>query len=187
MDGESATAQGRELVFGAFRLLPRQRLLYRADTPVRIGCRAREILLVLVERAGELVKKNELVARVWPGTVVEDGTLRVHIAGLRKILNDGTHGQHFIESVTGIGYRFVAPISCPQASRPAMDSTSPTLDPVELQHLREENARLRRVVANLTLEKHILEEKVTQIPRHRLKPAASVAHFPDTRIHSEAL
>jgi DNA-binding winged helix-turn-helix (wHTH) protein len=50
MDGGSTSARGQELVFGAFSLLPQQRLLYRANTPVRIGSRAREILLALVER-----------------------------------------------------------------------------------------------------------------------------------------
>ena len=182
MDGESTSAQGRELVFGAFRLLPQLRLLYRANTPVRIGCRAREILLALVERAGEIVKKHELVARVWPDTIVEDSTLRVHIAGLRKILNDGKNGERFIESVTGIGYRFVAPISFSPASPPGTDSAPSTLErPGELQHLREENARLRRVVADLTLEKHILEEKVVQVPRHRIRPVTAVSYFPEAR------
>jgi DNA-binding winged helix-turn-helix (wHTH) protein len=168
MDGESTSARGRELVFGAFRLLPQQRLLYQGNTAVRIGCRAREILLTLVERAGELVKKHELVARVWPDTIVEDGTLRVQIAALRKILNDGVNGERFIESVTGIGYRFVAPISFP----PATGDSAPSIleSSGELQHLREENARLRRVVADLTLAKHLLEEKVTQVPRHRIRP-----------------
>lgn len=167
MSNESISTRGAELVFGAFRLLPHQRLLYRANTPVRIGSRAREILIILAERAGEIVTKNELIARVWPRTVVEDGTLRVHIASLRKVLNDGKDGLRVVESVTGIGYRFVAPLSCLQGATGTANSATVSVEQVcELQLLREENARLRRVVADLTLEKQILEERVG-IPTRR--------------------
>jgi DNA-binding winged helix-turn-helix (wHTH) protein len=154
MSSESISTRGPELVFGAFRFLSHQRLLYRDITPVRIGSRAREILVVLVERAGEIVRKNELIARVWPHTIVEDGTLRVHIAGLRKALNDGKEGLRFVESVSGIGYRFVAPLAY---LHDCADGTGPRVEQLcELQQLREENAGLRRVVADLTREKQIL-------------------------------
>jgi DNA-binding winged helix-turn-helix (wHTH) protein len=157
-------AQGPELVFGSFRLLPQQRLLYRDNTQVRIGCRAREILVTLVERAGQIVKKREIFARVWPDMVVEEGTLRVHIAGLRKVLNDGKDGVRFVENVTGLGYRFVAPVAAAGKSAHSTDDTPPSLGQQhEMQQLREENARLRRVVVDLTLEKGILEEKAGYI------------------------
>ena len=173
MTSESIGTQAPELVFGAFRLLPQQRLLYRADKPVRIGCRAREILVTLVEHAGEIVKKNELVARVWPHTVVEEGTLRVHIAGLRKALSDGKDGAHFVENVTGIGYRFVAPVAVSQDSWRAAEGLPLSVEKLrELERLREENARLRRVVTDLTLAKQILEEQIEVIPSHRTNSAA---------------
>lgn len=158
MTARTIPAQGPELVFGSFRLLPQQRLLYRDNTQVRIGCRAREILVTLVERAGEIVRKHEIVARVWPGIVVEEGTLRVHIAGLRKVLNEGKDGARFVENVTGLGYRFVAPVA---ATGKLADPNAPSnvCQPHEVQRLREENARLRRVVADLSLQKHLLEEK----------------------------
>jgi len=82
----------------------------RDSTPLRLGSRAREILVALVERAGEVVEKRELLRRVWPGMVVEEGTLRVHINTLRKALREGEAGAHYVESVTGRGYRFVAPV-----------------------------------------------------------------------------
>jgi len=97
--------------FGPFRLLTGPGLLLKAGKPVRLGSRAREILIFLVERAGRTVRKAELVKRVWPDTIVEEGTLRVHIAKLRKALEDGQRGMRYIESVTGHGYRFVAPLS----------------------------------------------------------------------------
>ena len=160
MTARAIPVQGPELFFGSFRLLPQQRLLYRDNTQVRIGCRAREILVMLVERAGQIVKKHEIVARVWPDIVVEEGTLRVHIAGLRKVLNDGKDGARFVESVTGLGYRFVAPIAVVEKSAHGAADTPASVGQLrEMQQLREENARLRRAVADLTLEKSVLEEE----------------------------
>jgi predicted ATPase/DNA-binding winged helix-turn-helix (wHTH) protein len=101
---------GLELQFGPFRLFPQQRLLLRTDTPLRLGSRAREILFALVERAGEIVMKSELIERVWPNTIVEEGTLRVHVNSLRKALGCGKSGVRYVENVTGRGYLFIAPV-----------------------------------------------------------------------------
>jgi DNA-binding winged helix-turn-helix (wHTH) protein len=97
------TWSGQGIAFGPFRLYTEQRVLLRADTPIPLGSRAREILLLLVERAGEIVKESELMARVWPDTIVEEGGLRVHIAALRKALGDGQAGVRYVENVTGHG------------------------------------------------------------------------------------
>jgi DNA-binding winged helix-turn-helix (wHTH) protein len=94
----------------AFRLFPAQQLLLEDETPVRVGARALEILNVLVERAGELVSKKELMARVWPNIVVEEGNLKVQVAALRRVLGDGQPGRRYLASVIGQGYRFVAPV-----------------------------------------------------------------------------
>jgi len=59
--------------------------------------------------AGELVGKDELVARVWPNTSVEEANLRVHVAALRKALGDGQSGSRNIMTVPG-RYRFIAPV-----------------------------------------------------------------------------
>src|SRR5882724_2251084 len=99
------------IAFGPFVLNPVQRVLLRGDRPVRLGSRAREILICLVERAGTVVSKNELIKRVWPQTVVEEGTLRVHIASLRKTLGEGRAQRRYVENVTGHGYRFVATVT----------------------------------------------------------------------------
>jgi len=119
MTEDLQTCSPLELTFGPFRLLPQQRMLLRADTPLRLGSRAREILFALVERAGEIVRKTELVARVWPNTFVEEGTLRVHVAALRKALGDGQAGMRYVENVTGHGYRFVAPVTRHDSGQPA--------------------------------------------------------------------
>jgi len=97
--------------FGSFRLFPAQHLLLEQDRPIRLGSRAFGILAALVERAGELVTKDELIARIWPDTTVEEQNLTVHIAGLRKVLGDGRDGHRYIVNIPGRGYRFVAPVS----------------------------------------------------------------------------
>jgi DNA-binding winged helix-turn-helix (wHTH) protein len=107
---QSATSAKRAVSFGPFRLLPAQQLLLEGDAPVRLGSRALEILTALVERAGELVTKTELMARVWPDTVVEESNLKVHVFGLRRALGDGQPGRRYIANVPGRGYRFVAAV-----------------------------------------------------------------------------
>jgi DNA-binding winged helix-turn-helix (wHTH) protein len=93
--------------FGPFRLFPAHKLLLEGDAPVRIGSRALDILIALVERAGDLVTKKELLVSAWPTTTVDEANLRVHIAGLRKLLGDGQSGARYIVNVAGRGYRFV--------------------------------------------------------------------------------
>ncbi len=63
--------------FGPFRLLLAQRLLLEGDSPVRLGSRAFDILAALVERAGEVVSKKDLIGRAWPQTFVEDANLKI--------------------------------------------------------------------------------------------------------------
>ena len=96
--------------FGRFRLLPAQRLLLEDEQPVRLGSRALEILLALVERPGELIGKRELMARVWPNLVVVEANLTVHIAALRRALGDGRTGKRYVINIPGRGYCFVAPV-----------------------------------------------------------------------------
>ncbi len=105
--------------FGPYRIHPRQRLVLEAGRPLRLGRRAVEILLILLEQAGNVVSKQELIARVWPTSVVEDGNLRVHMAALRKALGDGQAGQRYIVTVAQRGYSFVAPLSIEPMTIPA--------------------------------------------------------------------
>jgi predicted ATPase/DNA-binding winged helix-turn-helix (wHTH) protein len=114
----------REIAFGPFRLQPARQLLLEGEKPVRIGGRALDILIALAERAGELVTKDELVARVWPGLLVEDGNLRSQVALLRKALNDGQSGARYIVAIPGRGYRFVASVAASGRPR-SSNATSP--------------------------------------------------------------
>ncbi|UPT89867.1 winged helix-turn-helix domain-containing protein [Bradyrhizobium barranii subsp. apii] len=78
--------------FGPFKLVPEQRRLEKSGVPLRLSARGLDILAVLVEHAGEVVSKKDLLVRVWADVTVDEGSLRVHVAGLRKVLGDGEEG-----------------------------------------------------------------------------------------------
>ena len=111
------------LSFGPFRLLPAAQALYEGDQRLRLGSRAFEVLCALVERAGELVSKEELVARVWPNLHVDDAALRVHISALRKALHDDPAAAQYVVNVAGRGYRFVAGITRTAHGAPEGDAS----------------------------------------------------------------
>jgi DNA-binding winged helix-turn-helix (wHTH) protein len=102
---------GEVFAFGLFRLIPVQRALFEDGKPLRLGSRAFDILVALIERAGETIAKEELIARAWPDTVVEEAALRVHVAALRKALGDGAAGRRYIANHAGRGYAFIAPVT----------------------------------------------------------------------------
>jgi TolB-like protein/DNA-binding winged helix-turn-helix (wHTH) protein len=96
--------------FGLFRLNPAERLLLRAQVPVRLPPKAFDALVLLVENPGHLLEKEELLSKVWPGTFVEESNLAQHISILRKALQDGEDGFRYIETVPKRGYRFIAEV-----------------------------------------------------------------------------
>jgi predicted ATPase/DNA-binding winged helix-turn-helix (wHTH) protein len=104
------THGGDVILFGDFRLTPSTRVLTREGSPVRLGARALDILIALIERAGLVVSKAELLAIVWPNTFIDESNLRVNIAALRKALADRKSGTRFIGCVPGRGYTFVAEV-----------------------------------------------------------------------------
>src|SRR5262245_20522391 len=105
------------LSFGPFNLVASERLLMKEGVPVELGGRAFDILITLIATPNEVVTKKELMSRVWPDVVVEEGSLRFHMAGLRKALGDGKNGARYITTLAGRGYCFVAPIIRATASR----------------------------------------------------------------------
>jgi len=94
-------------VFVPFRLAPDRRSLTVDDKPVKLGGRAFDTLLALVERRDRTVSKHELLEVVWPRLVVEENNLQVQIVALRKLL-----GHPAIATVPGRGYRFTLPVQC---------------------------------------------------------------------------
>jgi EAL domain-containing protein (putative c-di-GMP-specific phosphodiesterase class I)/DNA-binding winged helix-turn-helix (wHTH) protein len=97
--------------FGPFRLDRMQRLLLEGDKPVHIGSRALDILILLLERPGKLVTKNEIMARVWPDRCVESTNLTVNMCALRRALGDGHAGNRYVINIPGRGYLFVSPVT----------------------------------------------------------------------------
>jgi DNA-binding winged helix-turn-helix (wHTH) protein len=103
----SQTAAERTLEFGRFCVLLRQRQLVADGRPIELGTRALDLLLILLEADGELVTKDELLCRVWPGIVVAEENLKVQIFALRKALGED---RDFIRTDFGRGYRFTAAV-----------------------------------------------------------------------------
>jgi TolB-like protein/DNA-binding winged helix-turn-helix (wHTH) protein/Tfp pilus assembly protein PilF len=115
--------------FGPFQLDPAQRLLFRDDGVVPLTPKALDTLLVLVENRGQLLTKDELLERVWPGTFVEEVTLAKNISTLRKALGEPPEGGEYIETHSKRGYRFVAEVHAIEREASAAPSASPAETP----------------------------------------------------------
>jgi DNA-binding winged helix-turn-helix (wHTH) protein len=104
MDAQSRWSVSQDvLCFGPFRLVASERILEKGGVPVRLGSRALDILIALVERPTEVVTKKELFARVWPDLLVDEGNLRYHVSALRKALCEGRSGGRYVTNVSGRG------------------------------------------------------------------------------------
>ncbi|MGE8186796.1 ATP-binding protein [Pseudomonas sp. NPDC086278] len=144
------------LHFGPYRIYPGQRLVMEADQPLRLGRRAMDILLILLEHAGNVVSKQQLIAGVWPKSVVEDINLRVHMAALRKALGDGQAGQRYIVTVAQRGYSFVAPYSLERIEQaPQTKGCDPSGHNLPVRHTR------------MIGRKTLVDNLVAQLPRQR--------------------
>ncbi|HEX8335439.1 MAG TPA: tetratricopeptide repeat protein [Pyrinomonadaceae bacterium] len=96
--------------FGPFRLHPLRRVLLRDGSPVALTAKVFDTLLVLVERAGRVVAKDELMAALWPDTAVEENNLTQHVSMLRKALGERAGAHRYVVTVPGRGYSFVEPV-----------------------------------------------------------------------------
>jgi predicted ATPase/DNA-binding winged helix-turn-helix (wHTH) protein len=103
LDGSFSTFR-----FGPFCLLAAERRLEKGGKPVRLGGRALDLLIVLVERAGEVVSNRDILQRVWGGVTVEESSLRFHVKNLRRALSDNQRDAPYITNVSGRGYCFAA-------------------------------------------------------------------------------
>jgi TolB-like protein/Tfp pilus assembly protein PilF len=106
--------------FGRFRLDVRDRILFCGERTVHVTEKVFNILLLLAQRSGHLVTKEELMNEVWPDSVVEESNLTVSISALRKALDDGHDGSQYIETVSKRGYRFVAEVRELKGDRPGV-------------------------------------------------------------------
>src|SRR6267142_1603286 len=122
----------RAISFGPFRLYSEQRLLLEGDRPVRLGGRAFDILTALVERPGEVLGKEQLIARAWPQTFVEESNLKIQVSALRRALGDGQGGNRYVITVPGRRYNFVAPV---RREEPSRASPPPTVASAVMHNL----------------------------------------------------
>jgi len=138
--------------FGDYLFIPRRQLLLKSGQAVRIGCRALDLLTAFVQRPGEVLSKRELLEEAWPSTTVVEGNLKVHIAALRRALDDDADLARYIATVNGRGYRFIAPVECSEASTALASTAHPQalaeeVRPAAIGPLEE---RFQDIVALLT-------------------------------------
>ena len=145
--------------FGPFRLFPGERLLERDGIALHLGGRALDILILLVERAGEVVSKRELVARVWADVTVDEGSLRFHVAALRKALGDGQSGARYVTNVPGRGYCLVAPVSraIPPAAAPVEKAAAaqPRTLPAKLARMVGREDTIQRIADDIAARRFV--------------------------------
>lgn len=175
----TATGQSRDgLLFGPFNLIEAERLLLKGDTPVDLGARALDILIALTSSPNEVVSKKDLISRVWPDVTVEEGSLRFHMASLRKALGDGQDGARYITTLAGRGYCFVAPVSrggvapAPAPAPPARFSHSNL--PARIGRIIGRDEDVRKVAAELIASRLVTVVGVGGVGKTTV--AVAVAH-----------
>ncbi|MDR6661318.1 putative ATPase/DNA-binding winged helix-turn-helix (wHTH) protein [Tardiphaga robiniae] len=156
---EDSHASNLSVSFGPFKLFVGQRLLERDGARINLSGRALEILIVLVERANEVVTKEQLLAQVWPNATVGEGSLRVHIAAVRKALGDGEGDARYLATLSGRGYCFVAPIVTSHAPIAVMPlvrtSEHPATLPTRLARMVGRDDAIRDVSQQLLIDRFV--------------------------------
>ena len=156
-ESRPASSGEQSFAFGSLRLFPSQRLLLDGDKPVRLGSRALDILTVLIEHAGRVVPKEELIARVWPNIFVDESNLKIQVSALRRAVGDGQGGVRYIVTVPGRGYEFVAPVRRmeePSVSAPPAITRAPRHNlPVAVTRMIGRDETLEALVSRLSRER----------------------------------
>lgn len=149
---------GRSIAFGPYRLYPAARVIEKEGEPLPVGSRALDILIVLADRAGEVISHRELTERVWRSLVVTPTNLRVHVANLRRALGEGDGEARYIANVPGQGYCFVAPVRRADpddapAPKPAVEARRSL--PPALARMVGRDGALRALVAELAAHRFV--------------------------------
>src|SRR4029078_12533562 len=105
-----------DIRFGSFALDLGTRRLSCAGQPVKLSSRALDILCELAAAPGEGVSKARVMEKIWPGRIVEENAIQVHVSALRKALESGSDGQSYVVTVPGRGYRLLVGV-CIRARR----------------------------------------------------------------------
>lgn len=167
--------------FGPFHLDTSAPLLWRAGQPVDLTPKALETLIVLVQRAGRLVSRADLIEAVWPNTIVEDNNLSVNVSLLRKVLGENEDGKTYIETVSRRGYRFNAVV------RNALNNSSEFIDPRHTRSLPLPIAVLPfKHIAAQASEDYLgiglcdtLITRLSNVRRFAVRPTSSVVRYAD--------
>src|ERR1700724_3280452 len=104
---DAASEAPASVAFGRFRVLPHRRELLADGQPIKLGGRAFDVLVALIEAHGAVVSKDALMARVWPGRIIEENSLAAQIAALRTAFGAG---RALIRTISGRGYQFTGEI-----------------------------------------------------------------------------
>lgn len=150
-----ARSEDPAISFGPFRLFPKSRLLEKEGSPLHVGGRALDILILLAERPGEVVDKRELVKRIWADVNVDEGSLRFHVAALRKALGDTGKSARYVVNVPGRGYCFVASFAqpAPPAAQPTVDILPPRSLPTPLSKMIGREEIVEKISNGLSLHR----------------------------------
>lgn len=140
-----STSQAHSYMFEAFRLDVVDERLWEGDKSIRLGHKALAVLERLVRQPGQLVTKNDLLSKVWPDIAVSESVLTTAMRELRRALGDQARLPHYIETVHGRGYRFIAQVA--ETSAPALETKPVT--PGAIQHSALAPTHLPRIVLSL--------------------------------------
>lgn len=140
--------------FGPFRLFPKSRLLEKEGSALHVGGRALDILIFLAQRPGEVIDKRELVKRIWADVNVDEGSLRFHVAALRKVLGDTGKSARYVVNVPGRGYCFVASFAQP-AVQSVVDILPPRSLPAPLARMVGREEIVDKIANSLSLHRFV--------------------------------
>ena len=136
--------------FGEFRLDPQSRVLTRGGTTVSLTPKAFDVLLLLIQKAGKVVTKDELMKAVWPNSFVEESNLTQTIFMVRKALDEASD-RRYILNVQGQGYRFLVPVTEattePETETPAVVPRAASVSEVPVQTPPRANHRRLAAIA----------------------------------------
>jgi predicted ATPase/DNA-binding winged helix-turn-helix (wHTH) protein len=170
------------LKFGRFQVLPHRREFLAEGVPIALGSRAFDVLMTLIEAGGELVTKDEILSRVWPGMVVEEHSLQFHISALRKVLGKD---RGFIKTISGRGYRFVADITAADGEQEGLANRSAALSSPPPLPDAAGLTNLPALTSELIGREAELSEATALVTAHRLVTLVGVGGIGKTRLGRE--
>ncbi|MCB1604278.1 MAG: winged helix-turn-helix domain-containing protein, partial [Xanthomonadales bacterium] len=106
MSGAEQNQAQIEYCFGNFRLSPSQQVLIKNEEKIVIGTKPYYLLMLFLQKHGDILKKDDIINKVWPGQIVTDAALTKQIVRLRKLIDDNDSNHPIIETHRGVGYRF---------------------------------------------------------------------------------